>query len=139
MKLNFQKQKVLNFRLIGFKQNLGSKSEIAKNQAKLVTYLTQNNDLHLISDKFYFEMIDGQIYGPYIGVIGQKSKIPSDLNVLEFQNFNWLRSNLDNFDIDAQGLLKLDQLFPKIREKIPFKNVFLSLEFDKIELHFFEV
>lgn len=139
MKLNFQKQSFDSLRLIGFAEKVTDDVLIAKLQANLTKILIQNNDLHSTFNKYFFEIVDGQLIGPYIGVIGQRSKVPTDLNVLEFQKINWFSSNLENFELDAQSLLKLSHLFPKIREKIPFKNVFLSLEFDKIELHFFEV
>lgn len=143
MKLTLRKDAFFSKRFLGRDDQIIIDRDFFKYYSALLNKLIHTQGLQLVGKKIYFEIFDkAKLQGPYFEIQGQNSSHELDLKtfdlldghefVVQVQDMN---GELETLGHHLDGIFKQAEL---ISSKITFKKAFLTLEFDKIELHFFD-
>jgi hypothetical protein len=116
--------------------------ELLDRVSQLYKFIIESQALAVVGEKIYIEVISiGEFRGPFIEVIGVIQN-QGQIKSIDFRDLTLYSMNYGELKADWEQEIvqntKFFSIIDSIKSKYSVKNVFLTLELDKIELHFFE-
>jgi hypothetical protein len=142
MKIVLKKSNVTAKRLLGNLSNLNIHLELLDRVSQLYKFIIESQSLAVVGEKIYLEIVSSvEFYGPFVEVVGVIQN-PGEIKAIDFRDLTVYSMDYGELEADwDQEIVQNPKLFliiDSIKSKYTVKNVFLTLELDKIELHFFE-